>query len=67
MNKTHGTRFSELVGEKLASEEQARQLWIPIAEAFNRDGPDAAKEYLAAESQRLEGRVQNLINQFNGR
>lgn len=67
MNKTHDTQFSELVREKLASEEQARDLWIPIAEEFNRHGSEAAKEYLDAEQQRLKERVQNQLNQFDER
>ena len=67
MNKMEETRFSELVAERLMSEEQARQLWIPIAEEFDRSGPDIAKEYLDAEHQRLEERVQNLLKQFEGR
>ena len=66
MDKTHDTQFSEFVKKKLAPEEQARELWIPIAEEFNRRGSDAAKEYLDAEQQRLEERVQNLLNQFDG-
>ena len=67
MNKMQETRFSELVGKRLMSEEQARQLWIPIAEEFDRSGPDDVKTYLDAELQLLEERVQNLINQFEGR
>lgn len=67
MNKLQDTQFSELVGKRLMSEEQARQLWIPIAEEFDRSGPDVVKEYLDAEHQRLEERVQNLLNQFEER
>ena len=67
MNKMQETRFSELVTERLMSEEQARQLWIPIADEFDRSGPDVAKDYLDAELQLLEERVQSLLNQFEGR
>ena len=67
MNKMQKTRFSELVGKRLMSEEQARQLWIPIAEEFDRSGPDVASELLDAGRQRLEERVQNLLNQFERR
>lgn len=67
MNKMQDTQFSELVGKRLMSEEQARQLWIPIADEFDRSGPDVAKEYLDAELQLLEERVQNLLNLFEGR
>ena len=47
------TPFSELVtiGFSVAQEE-ARSLWVPLAEEFDRSGPDAVKEYLAAERQR---------------
>lgn len=67
MNKMQETRFSELVGKKLMSEEQARMLWKPIAEEFERSGPYVASELLDAERQRLEERVQNLLNQFERR
>ena len=65
MNKTQSTRFSESVEDRLASEEEARELWGPTAQEFDRDGPDAAREYLVAEKQRLEEHVQRLINEFN--
>ena len=67
MSEIREPKFSELVGEQLAPEEQARNLWIPIAQEFDRDGPDAAKEYLDAERQRLEERVQNLLDQVEGK
>ena len=34
MKKIQDIRFSELVSERLTSEEQARLLWIPLAEEF---------------------------------
>ena len=49
MNQTENIRFSKLVGERFGSDENSRELWRPIADEFNRDGPDAAKEYLEAE------------------
>ena len=67
MNKMQKTRFSELVGKRLMSEEQARLLWIPIADELDRSGPDVASELLDAGRQRLEERVQNLLNQFERR
>ena len=67
MNEEQDTKFSELVRRRLASEEKARSLWTPIAQEFDRDGPDAAKEYLNAERQRLENRVQSLLDQVEGR
>ena len=67
MDEMQETRFSELVGKRLRSDEQARQLWIRIAEEFDRSGPYVASELLDAERQRLEERVQNLLNQFERR
>jgi len=62
MAESKDTQFSELVGRRLSSEE-SQSLWIPIAQELNRvgGGPDAAKEYLDAERQRLEERVKNLL------
>ncbi len=62
MAETQDTQFSELVARRLSSEE-SQSLWIPIAQELNRvgGGPDAAKEYLDAERQRLEERVKNLL------
>ena len=62
MAGSQDTQFSELVGRRLSSEE-SQSLWIPIAQELNRvgGGPDAAKEYLDAERQRLEERVKNLL------
>lgn len=58
------TQFSELVGKRLSSAE-SQSLWIPVAQEFDRigGGPDAAKQYLDAERQRLEQRVENLLAQ----
>ena len=64
MAESRDTRFSELVGRRLSSEE-SQSLWIPVAQELDRigGGPDAAKEYLDAERQRLEERVENLLSQ----
>ena len=62
MAESRDTQFSELVGRRLSSEE-SQSLWIPVAQELDRvgGGPDAAKEYLDAERQRLEERVENLL------
>ena len=65
MNEKQAGRFSELVGEKLASNESARELWQPVAQQFDRNGPEDAWEFLNAEQQRLEGQVQKMLNEFN--
>jgi hypothetical protein len=64
MAESRDTKFSELVGKRLSSEE-SQSLWIPVAQELDRvgGGPDAAKEYLDAERQRLEERVENLLSQ----
>ncbi len=64
MTESRDTKFSELVGRRLSSEE-SQSLWIPVAQELDRvgGGPDAAKEYLDAERQRLEERVENLLSQ----
>jgi len=67
MAESRDTQFSELVGRRLSSEE-SQSLWIPVAQELDRvgGGPDAAKEYLDAERQRLEERVENLLAQVKG-
>ena len=67
MSEEQNTKFSEFVGRRLASAEEARSLWTPIAQEFDRAGPDAAKEYLDAERQLLEERVHSLLDQVKGR
>ena len=64
MTEPRETRFSELVGILLPSEE-SRSLWVPVAQEFDRPagGPDAAKEYLDAQRQVLEERVRSLLDQ----
>ena len=64
MAESRDTQFSELVGRRLSSEE-SQSLWIPVAQELDRvgGGPDAAKEYLDAERQRLKERVENLLAQ----
>ena len=59
-------RFSELVEERLGSNENSYDLWKPIAQAFDKDGPDAAEEHLAAEAQQLSERVKNLLARVEG-
>ena len=67
MNSAREIRFSLLVGRRLEPEEEdARELWIPVAQVFDRDGPDAARAYLDAEGQRLEERIQSQLDQVNG-
>lgn len=67
MAKDHEARFSDLITSKLSpSQEEVRSLWAPLAQEFDRAGPDAANEYLdAAKQQRVE-RVESLLNRVEG-
>ena len=66
MDETKMPQFSELVEKQLGSDENSRGLWRPIADGFNRAGPDAAKGYLDDEAQRLLERVKKLLGQVEG-
>lgn len=65
MSNEDGYRFSEAVRAKLA-DDAALELWEPIAQEFNRAGPDAAREYLDAVTQRLEEQVKRQFAEFQG-
>ena len=54
--------FSEAVAQQLSLEH--RELWTPMADAFERQGPEAVKLYLDAEKVRLENNVRELLDQF---
>jgi len=57
--------FSEVVAQQLAPD--TRELWAPMADYFDREGPEAAKTYLDAERERLENNVRSLLEQFKER
>ena len=56
--------FSDMVTQQLTPE--TRELWVSMADYFDREGPEAVKTYLDAERGRLESRVRNLLEQFEG-
>ena len=56
--------FSEMVTQQLSPD--TRELWAPMADYFDRDGPEAARTYLDAERDRLEGNVRALLEEFKG-
>ena len=63
MGESAETRFVDLVRVSLTAEqEDAQTLWVPVAEEFDRNGPEAANQYLAAERQRLVERVNRLLD-----
>ena len=63
MSDTGEVRFSELVEKQLGSDGNSRDLWRPIAQEFDRAGPDDAKGYLETEAQRLKEHVEKLLSQ----
>ena len=54
--------FSQSVTQHLAPD--ARELWAPMADHFDREGPDAVKTFLDAERDRLEDQVRSRLEQF---
>ena len=66
---TGGERtFSELVKlSTSAYQDGARTLWVPLRNQFDREGPDAAGEYLLAQRQRLVEQVEKQLEQLDGR
>ena len=66
MDDEQGERFTEVVAGRLSSE-NARELWEPIAQEFDRGGPDAALEFLNVEKQNLEGGIQRLLAEFENK
>lgn len=68
MSEEQPIQFSAAVGKFLESEgNDAQELWTPIAQEFDRAGPDAAREYLEAQRQQHEERVENLLQEVDGR
>ena len=67
MTQTQEPSFTDLVERNLSAEDETvKSLWRPIADEFDRDGPEIAKAYLDAERQRLEEKVQKLLDEFEG-
>ena len=54
--------FSQKVTQQLTPD--TRELWTPMADHFDREGPEAVKTYLDAERDRLEGNVRSLLERF---
>ena len=61
-------RFSELVRlSTSAHQDGARTLWVPLRNQLDREGPDAAREYLLAQRQRLVEQVEKQLDQLDER
>ena len=56
--------FSQIVTQQLTPD--TRELWTPMADYFDREGPEAVRTYLDAEKDRLEGNVRSLLEQLKG-
>lgn len=54
--------FSQGVEQQLSPD--IRELWTPMADYFERDGPEAVRTYLDAERDRLEGNVRGLLERL---
>ena len=60
--------FEERVRKSFSREqENSEALWASVAQEYNRGGPDAANEHLAAEKQSLLERVYRLLGELEGR
>ena len=68
MSTDRESSFSELVRLSTSDRhEGARNLWVPLRQQFDREGPDAAREYLLAQRQQLVDQVEELLNQVGER
>ena len=63
MDETKVPKFSELVEKQLGSDGNSRDLWRPIADVFNREGPDAVKIHLEAERRQFLEHIERLLGQ----
>ena len=54
--------FSEIVTQQLPPD--VRELWAPMADHFDREGPEAVNIYLDAVRDQLESNVRSLLDQF---
>lgn len=64
MSEEQPIEFTATVGKLFSSDEDdARTLWLAVAQEYDRAGPEAAREHLATESQSFEERVKRLLSQ----
>ena len=54
--------FSQMITQQLTPD--TRELWMPMADYFDREGPEAVKTYLDAARDSLEGNVRSLLGEF---
>ena len=61
-------RFSEQVTSAFSTEqEEARTLWVPLKQQFDKEGPEAAREYLEAKRQYLAEQVKKRLDHVKER
>ena len=56
--------FSEIVSQQLTPD--TRELWMSMADEFDRNGPEAARTYLDAVKDQLEGNIRSQLDQYQG-
>lgn len=62
------TRFTDSVASAFSADQSgARSLWVPLAQQFDADGPDAVRQYLKAQRQQLVDHVEKLLRQVKDR
>lgn len=64
MAEEQPNQFSVSIGKLLSSNDDVRDLWLSVAQEYDRAGPDAAREHLTAERQSLEELVKRLLSQI---
>lgn len=61
-------RFSEQVTSAFSTEqEEAKTLWVPLKQQFDKEGPEATREYLEAKRQQLADHVKKQLDHVKGR
>lgn len=65
MTEEQPNQFSASVGKLFSSEDdEVRDLWLSVAQQYDSVGPDAAREHLTTERQRIEERIKRLLGQI---
>lgn len=65
MPEERPNQFSASVGKLFSSDDdEIRDLWLSVAQQYDSAGPDAAREHLTAERQRIEERIKRLLGQI---
>ena len=58
-------KFTDLVARQIEPDDEAvRRMWIGVAQAFDRGGPDPAMQLLSGWQQGLVENAESLLRQF---